>query len=491
MTRHAFCTRMLLLALVAAPAAAHAQAAALVGSLANFDALNNTGEEAHGFEIQMEGIASGDIYRIFGNWGGTNVIRYGAGTAIDIPGGVIVRWASPWDPATGAFSLATPVPPTLTTVPGESCWTLGMGAAYPGAGCEHFGISSYKNPTATTYYWLVADPQNPGSLVRASVAVSLPQPVWTVVPPAQVGNPPVVVAEIVAPPAPEVQLFGDAQWVKVYKTENPNEVQLEDLVGGNAAVVPQDPAQLEVSWQLLQADPANGLHKKQKGKLANQGNLGGGSHAVVRRYEHYAYAGAYDPVTHEALCADGTCSAPSPGELGDAIGAQNAAGNVNAPSLTVARSGNGQVTSGDKVLSCGSKCSAFYDLDAQVTLTAAPGSGSIFAGWSGGGCAGAAASCVVTVSDALTVTATFLPVYTLSVGRSGSGAVVGTPSGNDRVLSCGGACSAKFTSGTTVILTATPAAGLSFVGWSNGCSGTLPTTTVVIGKDTTCQATFK
>jgi hypothetical protein len=32
-----------------------AQSATMAGSLTNFDALNNTGEPTHGFEIEMEG----------------------------------------------------------------------------------------------------------------------------------------------------------------------------------------------------------------------------------------------------------------------------------------------------------------------------------------------------------------------------------------------------------------------------------------------------
>ena len=116
--------------------------------------------------------------------------------------------------------------------------------------------------------------------------------------------------------------------------------------------MPEDPAQLEVSWSLLQADPPDGGNKRQRGKLGNQGNLGNGNHAVVRRYEYYEYAGVYDPVTHEALCADLTCTAPSPGELGDAIGAQNAAANLDVNALTVSVVGGGSVSSSDKIFGC-------------------------------------------------------------------------------------------------------------------------------------------
>jgi hypothetical protein len=73
--------------------------------------------------------------------------------------------------------------------------------------------------------------------------------------------------------------------------------------------------------------------------MVNQGNLGNGAHAVVRRYEYYQYAVVYDPVTHEAPCADLTCAAPGPGELGDAIGAQSAAANLDVNALTVGITG--------------------------------------------------------------------------------------------------------------------------------------------------------
>ncbi|MBI2037411.1 MAG: hypothetical protein HYT15_00555 [Candidatus Magasanikbacteria bacterium] len=59
--------------------------------------------------------------------------------------------------------------------------------------------------------------------------------------------------------------------------------------------------------------------------------------------------------------------------------------------------------------------------------------------------------------------------YSLSVSLGGSGTVVSTPTG----INCGAACTANFTSGTSVTLTATPATGNTFIGWSGGvCSGT-------------------
>ena len=75
--------------------------------------------------------------------------------------------------------------------------------------------------------------------------------------------------------------------------------------------------------------------------------------------------------------------------------------------LTVTRAGTGTglVTSSTGEIACGATCSATYTSGAAVTLTAAAGSGSTFAGW-GQACSGAGA-CVVTMSAARSVTATF------------------------------------------------------------------------------------
>jgi subtilisin family serine protease len=85
----------------------------------------------------------------------------------------------------------------------------------------------------------------------------------------------------------------------------------------------------------------------------------------------------------------------------------------------------------------------------------------------------------------------YTTTHTLSIGRSGNGTVTASPSGVDRAINCGSTCSAKYMQGSTVTLTATPATGLSFVSWTNGCVSSIPTCTVEIGKDTTAQANFK
>ena len=472
----------LVLALIAAPIASHAQNVILFGALSNFDVLNDTGQDAHGFEIELDGITPQQAPYYF------TATRYGGPSIIPITNGVVFRWASPWDPNAQRFTITTVTPASFTPTFGHSCVYTNI------VGCDHYGVAATAMPTNVIYRWLVADPNNPGSLMPyVGPHVSIPQPTVTVVPPQQIGAAPNVVFQIqVQPPPPPaipepVPQFGDAQWVKVYKTELQREVGLDELVADNP-VVPQDPGKVETPWKLLQFNPnTNG----KGGILVNQGGLGGGSRAVLRRYEHYKYTGAYNPTDHSAVCGgDGTCSTPQPGELGDFIGAQNAAANVGVPSITVTRNGNGSVTGASGKINCGGSCTTTTSMGASVTLSETPASNAVFTGWAGA-CQGAQSTCTVTVNDAVNVTANFSTIYTLSIGLGGKGTVTATPSGVDRAINCGSACSAKFMQGTTVTLTATPAPGLAFVSWTNGCVSSVPTCNVTINQDTSAQANFK
>jgi lysophospholipase L1-like esterase len=74
-------------------------------------------------------------------------------------------------------------------------------------------------------------------------------------------------------------------------------------------------------------------------------------------------------------------------------------------SVTRAGTGTGIVTSTPTGINCGTTCTADYVGGTSVTLTAAPVSGSTFAGWSGA-CTGTA-NCVVPMTQASTVIATF------------------------------------------------------------------------------------
>ena len=73
--------------------------------------------------------------------------------------------------------------------------------------------------------------------------------------------------------------------------------------------------------------------------------------------------------------------------------------------VTKAGAGAGTVTSTPVGIDCGSDCSEVYNADAKVTLTAKPSTNSTFANW-GGDCTGIN-DCVVTMTGAKNVTATF------------------------------------------------------------------------------------
>lgn len=76
--------------------------------------------------------------------------------------------------------------------------------------------------------------------------------------------------------------------------------------------------------------------------------------------------------------------------------------------LSVVIDGQGSVISDPAGIDCGSDCSAVYDRDTDVTLTAAPGPGWVLAEWLGAACP-LAASCTVPMQQPRTVTARFEP----------------------------------------------------------------------------------
>lgn len=154
--------------------------------------------------------------------------------------------------------------------------------------------------------------------------------------------------------------------------------------------------------------------------------------------------------------------------------------------LTVARVGTGSVLSDPAGIDCGTTCKSSQPINSTVTLTAVPADGMRLSGWSGSGCSGTG-TCTVTMSAARSVTATFVRItYPLEITRTGSGAVVSSPS----AISCGSTCTKPFNSGTTVTLTATPASGWTFSGWSGACSGAARTCSVSMSQARAVGATF-
>lgn len=272
-------------------------AAAVFGSLANFDVVNDTGFEAHGFEIDLAGIKQTDVVDVFGlnrNFGTSSpgtVERYGLPTIGDLTdgGGNVIGVKVTYQATFSGGTWSTGTASGIFNTPGESCWQFGN-VNYPNVPCDHFGVSTYGNPTSTTYKWLV-DPSNSGSLTAA--AVGIPSVNFTPPPPPtpQVPAPPVVAvikAVQVDPVAPQ----DNAYWVKIVQTSLPENVDMNDLMGGDNRFAVKAIADLnnkpetEIEWQVLQPGKVDEVSKAL--------NLGAADKSVVVRYEFYKYLGQFD-----------------------------------------------------------------------------------------------------------------------------------------------------------------------------------------------------
>jgi hypothetical protein len=92
------------------------------------------------------------------------------------------------------------------------------------------------------------------------------------------------------------------------------------------------------------------------------------------------------------------------------------------------------------------------------------------------------------MTAARSVAATFVTqtfVLTVTKDGTGSGTVTSTPTG----ISCGPTCTATYDYATAVTLTATPALGSAFTGWTGACTGT-GTCTVAMTAARSVAATF-
>lgn len=81
---------------------------------------------------------------------------------------------------------------------------------------------------------------------------------------------------------------------------------------------------------------------------------------------------------------------------------------------------------------------------------------------------------------------TVYPALAVSLAGTGNGTVTSTTAG----ISCGATCTAGFASGSSVTLTATPATGSTFTGWSGACSGTGSCVVKMSGNKVAVTATF-
>lgn len=186
-------------------------------------------------------------------------------------------------------------------------------------------------------------------------------------------------------------------------------------------------------------------------------------------------------------------SAAAAAVIGDGTG-QATIGNDDVPPpklLTVFKdgTGNGAVTSSPAGIDCGIDCSESYPHETDVTLTATADADSVFTGW-GGACSGTLFSdpCVVTMSEARQVVATFTGVSTLTLTCTENDITGACP--NSSVSGCQSVCTGDAWDGETVFLVATPGRGQFFVGWTGACSGNETTCSFVVNGDASVEARF-
>ncbi len=277
-----------------------AEASTAYGSLNNFDCVNDTGQEAHGFEIELDDIHSTDItYTYDYNHYGIPTIR--EDNSDPLRPKVFIRYAAKRNPD-GTWTAYTAIPS------GPINPTDGHQFTNPSVnfGGEHFGAGNYGAPTAVKYNWLIDD--GTGNLVHGP-PVYVATPTFVYYPP--VAQQPAQVQAVVVPPpppAPPVLQFGEATWVKDIKTttHNAHEPRLNELVDPDPdnPDAPNwangEPAEVETEWRILQTEFAN--PDNPKGELAGvPEDLPGGDEVITRRYEFYKYIGPIDAESGEAM----------------------------------------------------------------------------------------------------------------------------------------------------------------------------------------------
>ena len=273
------------------------------GSINNFDTVNDTGHQCHGFEIELDDIHSTDITYTYdyNHYGAPKITE---DSSVPAHPKVFVSYQSAKN-ADGSWAAFTAIP-SAPIAP-----TMGHQFTNPSVnfGGEHFGVGYRANPSTITYNWLIDN--GSGVLVHGGT-VSITTPVF-VYAPAAAGVPAQLQAAIVPPPPPAppviVYEFGHPSWVKEIRTttHNNNEVKLRDLVSDDPVNPPVknwkngEPDEVEMEWQLMQTDSGQangGANAQLQGKAEP---LNHGDEVVTRRYEFYEYTGPIDAETHEAM----------------------------------------------------------------------------------------------------------------------------------------------------------------------------------------------
>lgn len=283
--------------------------AASYGTLCNFDTVNDSGEETHGFEIELEGCHSTDVLGTYDyNHYGTPRISEDNSDPLVVR--CTVRWEAKKNPD-GSWTAYTAVPS------GPISPTDGHQFTNPAVnfGGEHFGVSYRMAPSRVRYFWLV---DRGGVLVRGPEEVQISAPVFTYNPPpvggggggAAPGGGVIPEIEPPEPVEPVFNRFGKPMWVRSIKTttHSQNKVELRDLRSDDPADADDDSwrngaeEEVEVEWHLMQVEYDEfGDPVRDEALEGAEEELNDEDEIVTRRWEFFEYVGPLHPEDGEAL----------------------------------------------------------------------------------------------------------------------------------------------------------------------------------------------
>jgi len=166
--------------------------------------------------------------------------------------------------------------------------------------------------------------------------------------------------------------------------------------------------------------------------------------------------------------------------------------------LTTQVTGEGTISirpTGSSTVNCSSDCTYDYETNQVVNVQANPKTGYRFVRWEGSLCHNSTSnSCRMIMNRNHTINAIFEPIsvanYVLSLNVSGQGTIQIATEAN--IQSCQSNCALSYPASQMVTLSAIPANGYRFVGWSgNPCNNLISSCNITMNRARTITALFE